>query len=528
MSSEGFIELNPVADMEFLGPAVGIDGEEGAEHFATLLEAAADGVVVIFAGGGGVGGAFVLASEADDDRSDLGFGVEDGAFEVFEEFDAVEGLEIDGDGAVVLGAGRGGEPFADFALEGEDAGFRERIDLHEGGEEGGGDVVGEIAGDPAEGGDEGEGEKGIAFDEGESGPGAEGFAEVGGKAAVEFEGGDAEGAVEERAGKGAEAGADFEDGVIGGGGKGVGDEADDMGVEEEVLAELFKGPEAAFLEDVNDFRAGHTRSELALDEVVELDGIEGAAGEIVGGGSEAEEPAVAGGGGGGGEGESGGEERGKIVGLGVGGAGRDGAGAVMPGGGGDGGGVLDGELEAADGEGAENEDVDVASTVKAGDLDGLVEGDDFVDRFGGEVAAGRFGDEAVFDNEKVAAEVVLEFFDGAAGHVGEGGGRVGGGGVLGVAPREPFIAVESEEGGEEAPGLEFIEFTPVFGESEARLAGFGEEIASAAEGEFAEDGGASAEDDVDAGVVEELVGECGGIVWLAGVGVESGDAGGED
>ena len=129
-----------------------------------------------------------------------------------------EGLDDDAERAVLLGGGFGGEAVGDFLLDGDKLTEATGVIDEQGGDEGAGDLIGEV-------GDEGEGAAGegcddgrrkrpalihdVAFDEGNFNTQA--IAEEGCEAGIDFAADDFRAAFQQFFGEGSRAGADFED-----------------------------------------------------------------------------------------------------------------------------------------------------------------------------------------------------------------------------------------------------------------------------------------------------------------------------
>ena len=125
-------EFLPLGQREFLGaggvgdgeictnfwPAVAELGEEIAELFAALAEAATDeGIEENVVAGRDVGGGAFL--KGDDGGGDLRLGVENGGGELAVVADVPAAGGADGHGAVFLRGGGGGEASGDLVLDGE-------------------------------------------------------------------------------------------------------------------------------------------------------------------------------------------------------------------------------------------------------------------------------------------------------------------------------------------------------------------------------------------------------------------------
>lgn len=157
-------------------------------------------------------------------------------------------VELDGgaEEAVVAAAGRGGDAVCDFALDHEDGEVDGGCGVGEAGEDGRGDVVGQVADDEELlAGFEGDGAKvngenvlAVQLEVWEAALGGEAVFEVGGEDGVDFNGDEASGACGEELRNGATAGADFDDGAGGDVAEGRDYALDGLLVAEEVLAEF--------------------------------------------------------------------------------------------------------------------------------------------------------------------------------------------------------------------------------------------------------------------------------------------------
>ncbi len=121
-------ECDELLDGELFRSGFGVDvgweregfGEDGSELFAAFgEEGLEEGRKLLWFGGEGSG----KACELDDGGGDFGLGPEAGGGEVGDACDVVEGLEEDGDRAVVFGVVVGDEAVGDFLLDHDDGEF---------------------------------------------------------------------------------------------------------------------------------------------------------------------------------------------------------------------------------------------------------------------------------------------------------------------------------------------------------------------------------------------------------------------
>jgi len=251
------------------------EGQTARGLFAPVAEQAFEGR----AKGGEVGDAvapFGRGKDADHGASDARAGPENARGEAAKDLDVGEGLDEDADGPVVARGGGGGEAVGHFLLDREDEPLGHRAGDEEFGDERRGGGEGEIGDEfqraadrslPREDPFDHGGREGVLVlervgaEEVEVRGVGEAFACDVGEARVEFDGDDPSGLLDEEVGEVADAGADFEDGV-GRGEFGLGhEEAHEVAVDEEVLAEPSVGPEAGVGEKGADFvlggRMGH-------------------------------------------------------------------------------------------------------------------------------------------------------------------------------------------------------------------------------------------------------------------------------
>ncbi len=213
---------------------LGIGFEEVvAQGFAFLAEAEAgegeEGLGIIHLRSAG--------EEANDGGIDFGRRAEGGAGDGEEDGYFGGELGLDGEIAVVAGAGFGGEAVGDFELDEEDGALEQRAEGEGFFDDGRGDVVRQVAGD-GDGAPGGEiGLENVLFDDFEARVAAKTGAEVLGEDGVDLNGDDAGGVGEEMDGEGSTAGADFDDGERVGLASGGGDAFESGLVGEEVLAE---------------------------------------------------------------------------------------------------------------------------------------------------------------------------------------------------------------------------------------------------------------------------------------------------
>ena len=164
------------------------------------------------------------------------------------------------------------------------------------------------------------------------------------------------------------------------------------------------------------------------------------------------------------------------------------------------------KLEAADGVGAVDQDQSVFACILASGIDGTIE---FLNLAGGDIclvlASGK-GDEGVVDHEKIAQEIVSESFDGTADQIGEADGAwFAGGGGEGKRARG-----KKAEGFAGIPSGKAFEAGAIEEEGVVELLGFLLEVAVACLFLGGENFATAAEDEVDAGGVEELISDGGG------------------
>ena len=163
-------------------------------------------------------------------------------------------------------------------------------------------------------------------------------------------------------------------------------------------------------------------------------------------------------------------------------------------------------MEAADGVGAVDQDQSVFACVLASGIDGPIE---FLNLACGEIrlilACGE-GDERVIDDKKVAEKIVGESLDGTADEIGEADGAWFAGG-RGEGQR---AWGEESEGFAGIPSGKAFEAGAIEEEGVVELLGFLLEVAVACLFLGGENFATAAEDEVDAGGVEELIGDGGG------------------
>lgn len=171
---------------------------------------------------------------------------EAGAGDVLDGADVVVTLEQDRQESVVFGGGNGRQAVGDFPLDGDDDPGRAAGDGREIDEEARGDGIGEVGHELHAG----AGKKrrqvaieNIGVDQVEPGVSGEAIAEIGSQAVVFFHGGDGGGSFQQGAGEDAEAGADFENAVRGVKMGGIEKNAEDVAIDEKILAEDTRGME---------------------------------------------------------------------------------------------------------------------------------------------------------------------------------------------------------------------------------------------------------------------------------------------